>query len=168
MRNPSGVTDIFLQPGEHYFGDRHSRVRTVLGSCVSLVFGHPRALLGGMSHFMLPTRACRGNLALDGRYADEAMSLMLAEIELTGLQASAFSLRVFGGGNMFPELTRHHDRHVGKKNVEAALALMQSNYLKCIASHVEGYGHRHLLFDVWSGHVHLRHSTLAPDSARLQ
>jgi len=43
---PPFVIDIFLQPGELYFGDRHTRIRTVLGSCVSVVFWHPEKLLG--------------------------------------------------------------------------------------------------------------------------
>lgn len=163
MLKPDGVIEIFLQPGEHFFGDRYTRLRTVLGSCVSLVFWHPGELVGGMCHFMLPTRGCRSGMPPDGRYADEAMELMLSEIRQTGLAPQAFRLRIFGGGNMFPELTRRNDRHIGAKNVEAALALMQNHCLQCISKHVEGYGHRNLLFDIWSGHVHVRHSTIAPE-----
>lgn len=164
MRKPEGVVEIFLQPGEIYFGDRYTRLRTILGSCVSLVFWHPQELVGGMCHFMLPSRGCRGGSRPDGRYADEAMQLMLAEIKASGLNPAAFRLRIFGGGNMFPELTRRHAGHIGQKNVEAALALLENHCLTCVASHVEGYGHRHLLFDVWSGHVHLRHSVIATDA----
>lgn len=165
MRKPDGVIEYFLQPGELHFGDRYTRLRTVLGSCVSLVFWHPQELVGGMSHFMLPSRGCRGGASPDGRYADEAMQLMLDEIRRHGLTPASFRLRIFGGGNMFPELTRRNDRHIGKKNVEAALALLQNHCLNCVGGHVEGYGHRHLLFDIWSGHVHLRHSTLVADQA---
>ncbi len=39
--------DIFLQPGELYFGDSDTCIRTVLGSCVSLTFWHPKLLGGG-------------------------------------------------------------------------------------------------------------------------
>jgi len=163
MRKPDGVVEIFLQPGEIYFGDRYTRLRTVLGSCVSLVFWHPQELVGGMCHFMLPSRGCRGGGGPDGRYADEAMHMMLAEIRTSGLNPGAFRLRIFGGGNMFPELTRRHDRHIGQKNVEAALALLERHCLTCVGSHVAGYGHRHLLFDVWSGHVHLRHARIATE-----
>ncbi|MCB4360570.1 chemotaxis protein CheD [Quatrionicoccus australiensis] len=167
MRKPDGVIEIFLQPGEHYFGDRYTRLRTVLGSCVSLVFWHPQELVGSMCHFMLPSRGCRSGSGPDGRYADEALQMMLDEIRASGLNPTAFRLRIFGGGNMFPELTRRNDRHIGQKNVEAALALLKNHCLTCVASHVEGYGHRNLLFDVWSGHVHLRHSTIVPEKNKL-
>lgn len=163
MRKPDGVVEIFLQPGEIYFGDRYTRLRTVLGSCVSLVFWHPRELVGGMCHFMLPSRGTRSRNGPDGRYADEAIQLMFDEIQAASMHPAAFRLRIFGGGNMFPEQNRRHERLIGQRNVEAAQALLKNHGLSYVASHVEGCGHRHLLFDVWSGHVHLRHSTIVPE-----
>lgn len=167
MRKPDGVIEIFLQPGETYFGDRYTRLRTVLGSCVSLVFWHPQERVGGMCHFMLPSRGCRSGNGPDGRYADEAMQLMLGEIHANRLNPADFRLRIFGGSNMFPELTRRNALNIGQKNVEAALALLKNNCLTCVAQHVEGYGHRHLLFDVWSGHVHLRHSVIQHEQSQF-
>jgi chemotaxis protein CheD len=161
MHKPQGTIEIFLQPGEHFFGDRYTRIRTILGSCVSLVFWHPHELIGSMCHFMLPTRGCRTGYVPDGRYADEAMELMLDDIRAHGTRPGDYRVRVFGGGNMFPELTRRGgSSHVGQKNVEAAAALIKNHCLQCVASHVEGFGHRNLLFDVWSGRVHLRHSVV--------
>ena len=55
MRMPDGVVEIFLQPGEWYFGDRHTRIRTVLGSCVSAVFWHPDRLDPAHRHHCLPS-----------------------------------------------------------------------------------------------------------------
>lgn len=156
MRKPDGAVEIFLQPGEHYFGDRYTRIRTILGSCVSLVFWHPHELIGGMCHFMLPARGARAGCAPDGRYGNEAMDLMLREIGMTETRPSEYRIRIFGGGNMFPELTRRSDRHIGQKNVEAARALLRNHCLLCIGADVEGNVHRNLLFDIWSGHVHVR------------
>jgi chemotaxis protein CheD len=74
MHKPVHVIEIFLQPGDLYFGDRDNRIRTVLGSCVSLTFWNPNLLVGGMCHYMLPSRSqerrMSGDLPLDGRYAD--------------------------------------------------------------------------------------------------
>ena len=49
MKKPADAIEIFLHPGEFYFGDRHTRIRTLLGSCVSIILWHPRLLIGGMS-----------------------------------------------------------------------------------------------------------------------
>ncbi|MBL8511280.1 MAG: chemotaxis protein CheD, partial [Betaproteobacteria bacterium] len=56
MSDTSFVMDIFLQPGEFYFGDADTRIRTLLGSCVSITMWHPTRRIGGMCHYMLPTR----------------------------------------------------------------------------------------------------------------
>ncbi|MDO8775427.1 MAG: chemotaxis protein CheD, partial [Burkholderiaceae bacterium] len=80
MDKPAHTVDIFLQPGEVYFGGRDTRIRTLLGSCVAITMWHPGMLAGGMCHYMLPGAPTGRRGALDGRYADEAMELMLCEI----------------------------------------------------------------------------------------
>jgi chemotaxis protein CheD len=165
MRKPDGVIEIFLQPGELYFGDRYTRIRTILGSCVSLVFWHPTLLMGGMCHYLLPTRRHgQAQDGLDGRYGDEAMQLMLREIKACRARQEDFRVRLFGGGDMFPEINgRRAGKPIGQQNVEAARMLIRTHRLQCVGAHVEGFGHRHLLFDVWSGRVTLRTNNLADE-----
>jgi len=163
MRMPDGVVEIFLQPGELYFGDRHTRIRTVLGSCVSAVFWHPDRLIGGMCHFVLPSRGRTPSRGLDGRYGDEAFDLMLREIRAARTRPEDYRVRLFGGGNMFPDLTRGRGIPlIGQKNVVLAHELVRAHRLSCVGAHVEGNGHRHLLFDIWSGRVTMRHAAGRP------
>ncbi|WP_447791638.1 MULTISPECIES: chemotaxis protein CheD [Pseudomonas] len=157
MRRPDGIIEIFLQPGELYFGDRYTRIHTLLGSCVSLVCWHPKRLIGGMCHFMLPTRPQPPTGELDGRYGDEAIELMLREACIRGIPLTEFRIQLFGGGNMFPAIGRQKDYHVGKKNVDAAKQLLKVHGLTCGGTHVEGVGHRNLIFDLWSGQISLKH-----------
>lgn len=170
VAEPSSVIDIFLQPGELYFGDRHTRIRTILGSCVSLVFWHPREQLGGMLHYMLPTRGEALSEPLSGRYGDEAMELMCREMDACDTVPHEYRVQIFGGGNMFPDIRRSADGHVGQRNVDAARRIVGAYGLKVSNEHVEGKGHRHLIFDVWSGEVLMRYSppvkTQAPATAR--
>ena len=69
------ILDVFLQPGDFHFGAGRTRISTLLGSCISITLWHPARLIGGMCHFMLPTRGLPGGVPLDGRYADEALAL---------------------------------------------------------------------------------------------
>lgn len=161
MRKPAGVVEIFLQPGELYFGDRYTRLRTLLGSCVSLVFWHPTLLLGGMCHYMVPTRRQPTSSGLDGRYGDEAVAMLLQEIAQSGAPARDFRVRIFGGGDMFPGIRKPNQAHIGTANVEFAHRLVDHYGLHCSATHVEGIGHRHLVFDIWTGRVTLKRSLLA-------
>ena len=84
MRKPPHVIEIFLNPGEFYFGDRDVRIRTILGSCVSITLWHPKLLIGGMCHYMLPSRQGRETKRADGKYADEALGLLFEEIRRGG------------------------------------------------------------------------------------
>ena len=158
MLKTDQVREIFLQPGEHFFGGRETRIHTVLGSCVSLVFWHPQMQMGGMCHYMLPGRPHGPAMVLDGRYADEAVELMLGEMRAHGAQPlREYQVKMFGGGNMFPFISRSDGDHIGSKNVLAAREILRRHDLDCVSEHVEGTGHRNLTFYVCNGQVALKH-----------
>lgn len=163
MRKPPHVIEIFLQPGELYFGDRNTRIRTVLGSCVSLTFWHPTLLIGGMCHYMLPNRSHEkrgaGALSLDGRYADEAIEILMNEIRTAGAPHGEYQVKLFGGGNMFPDRSNPVG-NIGIKNVEIARQLVLRHGFNCVAEHLGGDGHRNVIFDIWSGHVWVKHAAI--------
>lgn len=104
---PGHLVEVFLQPGEYHFGDRNTRIRTLLGSCVAVVIWHPLLQIGGMCHVLLPQRSGRrGSATLDGRYADEALQLLLQAAAAAGTEAGEYQAKLFGGGNMFPDYLR--------------------------------------------------------------
>lgn len=147
--------EIFLHPGEYHFGEGLTRIWTVLGSCVSLTFWHPQRLIGGMCHIMLPRRtgSAQGEPpVMDGRYADEALNLLFRSMAEQGSWPNEFVVKLFGGGNMFPQYPPVNG-YVGDKNVETVLLLLQQYGLSCAVSHTGGAGHRKIMFDVWSGNV---------------
>jgi chemotaxis protein CheD len=160
MRKPFHTIEIFLQPGDLYFGGRDTRIRTVLGSCVSLTFWHPALLVGGMCHYMLPNRMQErrnvGLQALDGRYADEAIEMLIKDINAVGVPHHEYQVKLFGGGNMFPDRSNPIS-NVGIRNVETARQLVARHGFNCVAEHLGGDGHRNVIFDIWSGHVWVKH-----------
>lgn len=164
MKAPEHVLDIFLLPGEFYFGDRETRIRTLLGSCVAITMWHPRLHIGGMCHFMLPARSVKPSDILDGRYADEAMQLFQKEIRAANTKAGDYEVKLFGGGNMFNTPPQHvHQptyRDVASHNVMAARHLLkQHGHQNVVAEHVGMRGHRNVIFELWSGDVWMRHVT---------
>lgn len=167
---PDHVIEIFLQPGEFYFGDESTRIRTLLGSCVSITLWHPKRCIGGMCHYMLPSRGGRRAVSPDGRYADEVIDLFLREIALAKSHPSEYEVKLFGGGNMFHRHAKwSKDRtasfqthgggaHIAHKNVEVGRVMMEKLGFKIKAEHVGGDGRRQVIFDIWSGHVWVRQS----------
>lgn len=152
------VIDIFLRPGELYFGDQDTRIRTILGSCVAITLWNPQRRIGGMCHFMLPSRGASHGAALDGRYGDEAIHLLLREIRRTRSAPGEYEAKVFGGGNMFPNMRHQGALHVGRRNIETSLRWQQHHKFRIKARHLAGHGHRNILFDLWSGDVWVKHT----------
>jgi len=157
------VIDVFLGPGDYYFGDADTRISTVLGSCVAVTVWQPELQIGGMCHFMLPTRGSRTNVppAPDGRYGDEAIAMLVRDMRARRTSPRDYEVKVFGGGNMFPAQTRPNSNPVGDRNVEFALAAMKKAGLAVAARHVAGVGHRQIVFEVWSGAAWVRHNPLS-------
>lgn len=160
-----GAIDIFLQPGEVYFGDRGTRIRTVLGSCVSITFWHPRLLLGGMCHYMLPGRNGCADRERDGRYADEAIELLIDEMRTAGTRPRDYQTKIFGGGRMFSFAAGKGVLDIGNRNIETARRLLRDHGLEPAGEHLAGIGHRSIVFDVASGDVWVRHM---PEQAGLR
>jgi chemotaxis protein CheD len=163
--------DVFLQPGEYCVGGASHRIRTVLGSCVSVTLWNPALRVGAMSHFLLATRGApsrpaddaRGPAlqALDARYGDEALRLMLHELALRKVAATACRAKIFGGGNMFPGRQRADGMAaIGRRNGEAARDLIQGHGIEIVSESLFGDGHRQIAFDVETGHVWARQVAL--------
>ena len=70
-------------------------------------------------------RAGDGIHALDGKYADEALQLLLREIQATGGNPREYEVKLFGGGNMFESEVQSARRsiNVAVDNVGASDAL---------------------------------------------
>jgi len=153
---------VVLNPGEWFVGDARHRVRTLLGSCVSVTLWQPQRRVGAMSHFVLPTRGGPRGLALEGRFGDEALALMIDRLERRGIEPRTCEAKLFGGGNMFPGQIRDSDVAVGRKNGEAARSLVENAGLRIVSSNLYGAGHRQIVFDMSTGDVWVRHVSMPP------
>ena len=118
---PHGCVEIFLDPGEYYFGDDMTRIRTLLGSCIAVTMWHPRRRIGGMCHFLLPERGHGAAAEPDGRYGVEAIGMLIRDAEAAGTNPRDYQFKVFGGGNMFPDFFPvRREGNVGSKNIDCA------------------------------------------------
>lgn len=162
MKKPAHIIEIFLHPGDFYFGDKSTRIRTLLGSCVSIAIWHPGLQIGGMCHYLLPSRAGKRSDTLDGRYAEDAMALFMQEIRQSGTSPAEYEVKLFGGGNMFPK-NRHGGgcKDVPCKNVLVGRELVERYGFKIKAEDLGGVGHRRIIFDIWSGDVWVRQNSAA-------
>ncbi|MDP8567336.1 chemotaxis protein CheD [Methylophilus aquaticus] len=158
MKLPKNAFEIFLQPGEFYWGDADTRIRTILGSCVAVTVWHPAQKVGGMCHIMLPSRARSAKKTggvLNGKYADEAMTMIMSELNSCGIAPESCHVKVFGGSNMFKTL-RDISNPIGDRNLEAVMDQLDRLGFTVHSHHHGGELPRYIIFDVWSGWVWLR------------
>lgn len=158
--------DIFLQPGDYWFGGADTRIRTLLGSCVAITLWNAKKKLGAMCHIMLPHRGAPNDQGvLDGRYADEAVALMLKDIKRAGCSPADFEAKLFGGGSMIssPPI----GMMLPERNVQAAKRLIQQTGWSLQAEHTGGRGSRQVRFNIATGEVWMRFAPLAGEKILL-
>lgn len=144
--------DVYIEPGGFFLANENYRLRTLLGSCVSITLWHPRRRIGAMTHFLLPARS--GSVGeFDGRYGEEATWWLLLELTRIGVPTTECEARIFGGGNMFPSQSLAAGVKVGQRNGEAARRWLTALRFPIVEEDLYGAGHRTIVFDVATGEV---------------
>ncbi|NBU97439.1 MAG: chemotaxis protein [Spirochaetia bacterium] len=164
MHTPEHILDVFLQPGDFFWGDRSTRIRTILGSCVSFCLWHPQLKEGGMCHFMLPNRGTHTEHnpnILNGKYGEEAWQLFEKEFKKNNTRASEYVVKIFGGSSMFAheaedKEVQNSKINIGIKNIELSRKLVQNNHLNVVSENLGGKHSRRLHYEIWSGNVWLK------------
>lgn len=115
--------NLMLMPGELSFSSTALRMRTLLGSCVAITIWHPERGLGGMCHYLLPSRRRPAHAPLDGRFGDEAMELMVHAIRKAGAQPEDFQAHLYGGADTL-SVSQGVKFNIGERNIEAGWTMI--------------------------------------------
>ncbi len=150
---------VILHPGDLYFGQGHAQVGTLLGSCVAVTLWHPYRQLGGMCHFVLPTRGMASSW--DGRYGDEALAFLLHRVHEEGTVPEDYEAGIFGGGDMFPHVEFHGTR-IGDLNVATARRLLQQCGFSLDMHDVGAATYRQVTLNLRDGSVRVRRTDIKP------
>lgn len=165
---------IWLDPGEIFIGTQPAEVHTLLGSCVAVTLYSPRLRLGAICHGRLPARVCDFPLCGTkvcqemGHYVDCAMRFMLYHFDQKGSTRRELEVKLFGGARMFDLVPAGaHEDPLGKRNVDAAMAVIRRERLHLLTSDVGGIQGRTLVFHSATGDVLLKRTRnlMVQDSA---
>ena len=161
------LTDVFLMPGDYFVGDERYRVRTLLGSCVSVTLWHPSLRVGAMSHFLLPGTGQGKPHDKPGAFGDDAMALLLDGLARHGVAPAQCQAKIFGGGAMFPRVpgVRANVRDIGRQNGDCARRQLRQHGIHVVSESLFGAGHRQLIFTIRSGDVLCRQVPPEPQAA---
>lgn len=114
---------LMLMPGQMHFGQAAASLRTLLGSCVAVTLWHPERRIGGMCHFLLPSRSNRVGEVADGRYGDDALDAMVQAIKLTRTDPRDYHAHLYGGADTLPDGVQVKF-NVGERNIEKGWSLI--------------------------------------------
>lgn len=128
-----------LMPGDVALGSAGDELRTLLGSCVSVILTDPRRTVGAMCHIVhvgAPNAVNRNNPA----YGEVAMHDMFARLQSVGIPAQRCQAYVYGGGNMFPGIV--NGPSVGDRNAQWVLDYLSDHGIEVVAYSLGGTSYR--------------------------
>mgnify|MGYP006077833211 CR=1 FL=1 len=159
--------EITLAPGEFYFGDANTCIHTLLGSCIAITLWHPLKRIGGMCHYLLPTRGDNQRLS-HGHFADDAIQLFMKNLQLTGSYPNEYEVKLFGGGNMFVPLSEPGmGVNIAKQNIEAGMNLLIKHGFSINNSDVGGNTYRKIYLKLNNGEVWVKHGHTSFEQGEL-
>ena len=147
------MSEIFLLPGEFYFGNEYKTIKTLLGSCVAITMWSKRLQLGGMCHYKLPRRLTSPSTRLDGNYGEEALLLFMQNMSRFVLKPEDMVVGVFGAGNMFDYKFKSDEKSIGVQNIRLAHQLLNKLGFSITHESLGGSVSRKIAFDTVRGTV---------------
>jgi len=161
----SPLLEFFLLPGQAVVTPRPSRVTTLLGSCVAVIFYSTRLGRGVVAHSMLsacPRReGCRKVCKETYRYVDCTVKQLLTVMDGWGEKAENLQAKLFGGADMYGP---GGERTVGRLNVLKAKEAIADAKVPLVAEETGGREGRKIIFFTHTGEVFLvRRSSLSAE-----
>ncbi len=158
--------DVVLDAGQLYIGEKPMIVKTLLGSCLSVIFYHPLSKVGAVSHTLLPLKSENDrdvepyiHSHISGlkerncfRFVDCTIHYLVKQFELMDISRQEIVVKLFGGartleGNIID---------VGHQNIEIAHKTLNEYGLKVDKESTGGVHGRIIYFNTCTGAVFLR------------
>jgi chemotaxis protein CheD len=137
-------------------------ISTLLGSCVAVCLYDPKLRIGGMNHFLLPSRTSSANadtdIILNGDYAMEVLANGLFN---KGARKERLIAKAFGGGTIVSSIRMA----IGERNAEFAHEWLDREGIPLVASDFSGPWSRKVVFVPQTGDAFCRRIPITQDVA---
>lgn len=128
-------------------------IATLLGSCVAVCLYDPKLRIGGMNHFLLPSRTSSANadtdVILNGDYAMEILANGLFN---KGARKERLVAKAFGGGTIVSSIRMA----IGERNAEFTKEWLGREGIPLVASDFSGPWSRKVVFVPQTGDAFCR------------
>lgn len=134
-----------------------SVISTLLGSCVGVALYDPVRKIGGMNHFLLPSKQelSEVRVASHGAYA---MELLVNAVLKLGAQRRDLRAKIFGGGRVLQGM----GTDIGAANLKFAHMFLEQDSIPIVAVRAGGEGGLDVSFMTATGQAFVRPIVVAP------
>jgi chemotaxis protein CheD len=128
-------------------------ISTLLGSCVAVCLFDPKLKLGGMNHFLLPSRTSADNADIDViMNGDYSMEVLVNGLLNKGAKKSRLIAKAFGGGTIVSSIRMA----IGERNSAFTLEWLEREGIPLVASDFNGPWSRKVVFVPQTGDAFCR------------
>ena len=156
------TSEIFLHPGQTFFGECGFHIGTLLGSCVAICIWHPMQRIGGMCHYVLPTNSADSHHQLNGRYGSDAIQILEHEAKLRGTRLPEYHGSIFGGGDVVEALSGTQRPSIGSQNAGFAMEILLYKNVPVLVADVGEKWSRRISMDLSTGLVAVKRQGSIP------
>lgn len=142
----------FLKPGELISLKEPSKIKTLLGTCVAVCLFDKNLKIGGMNHFMLHEGS--PDPTLRGKYATNAIPLLISDMLRLGSQRVSLQAKIFGGADNTTGFST--TSQIGMRNVEYAIQMLAEEKIPIVAQNTGGSLGRKIFFYTNTGSVYMK------------
>ena len=122
-----------------------------LGSCVAVTLFDREKKIGGMIHFMLPSKVFSKAFFNPYKYCDTGLSNLIMEMEQLGSKKYRMEAKLVGGANMFSVFIKNIEESIGYRNIEMAKKVLRENRIPVLAEDTGSDYSRSVEFTVKTG-----------------
>ena len=122
------------------YDDENVAFKTLLGSCVAIMFYDKNLKVKGMNHFLLPAT---NNSNEDMKYGLYSVEAMLNEMYKLGCRKENMAAKISGGADIMN--IGSTSKSIGHRNVEFAQTFCQSEGFRILSDHTRGNDGRVIL-----------------------
>ncbi len=152
---------IFLNVSEIHITNENEKIKTILGSCVSVVIFVPRLKLSAICHARLPQGKYTPSKKSGCCYVDGSILYMINELLKRGASENEFVIKAFGGAQIvFKNIEKNvASKSIGQQNVAMIKTVLAERGLVLSSYDLGGHSGRKLIYNTHKNDVLIKELT---------
>jgi len=140
---------IYLNPGENHFTNKPKLIKTVLGSCISVIIYNRASKYSAFTHSVMPEKNCRENscICCEPKFVDCSIRMVLTKFDELRIKRNELECKLFGGSEINNIKTNQSLVSIGTQNLKTAKKILLENNIPIISSDIGGLNGRKIIYN---------------------